>query len=64
MSTEHINRLPEYSNTSVQTSQFQDRDPTFSETAVRTMAWVIIDSPKISRSALFMFLTETPNTSS
>ena len=37
---------------------------TFSETAVKVMAWVISDSPKVSLSALFMFFMETPNTNS
>lgn len=61
---QNTNNLLKYSNTSVQTSVFQEADSTFSETAVRTMAWVIMESPKINRSALFMFFTETPNTSS
>lgn len=62
-SPEH-KQAAEYSNTSVPASELLEGDSTFSVTAVRTMAWVIIDSPKINRSALFMFLTETPNTSS
>lgn len=37
---------------------------TFSETAVKIMAWVISDSPKVNLSALFMFFRETPNTNS
>lgn len=37
---------------------------TLSVTAVRIIAWVMRESPYISRSALERFFTETPNTSS
>lgn len=39
-------------------------EPTLSVTAVRIMAWVMRESPYISRSAFERFFTETPNTSS